>query len=277
MFKAKTIVSTAKKSLDSLPFEALGQQCQSNKDNATHHVEAFVEALGLKKANWVYPQILAAIGKWTPVRTAEGRVSGKATLAKNLSGNPRNVGYYFFCMTNTRFLSRQYEGDNAYYCALVPLILAAFKKFQGIKYSEWDDLQWVMPENLYSAITADIPDYSLEYLIECRKNGIKEGGKAINAYGIYHITGPGTDKNGMECAGLQTLPALAKMMLCQTWCAHPNNRNGYMILDPKSLDNIPEPLVTSEVIVSKKTFDSSPLPWDIEVDTKAVNDLPWDA
>ena len=53
-------------------------------------------------------------------------------------------------------------------------------------------------------------------------------------------------------------------MDCQLWVAHPSLRNGYMILDTKNLDNIPEPLTDTEVILTPNSYikDIEVLDWD---------------
>jgi hypothetical protein len=60
-------------------------------------------------------------------------------------------------------------------------------------------------------------------------------------------------------------------MVLQTWAAHPQNRNEYMILDPNNWDNIPQPLVSKDIFLHKpplvleprtqRVADSADLPW----------------
>jgi hypothetical protein len=53
---------------------------------------------------------------------------------------------------------------------------------------------------------------------------------------------------------IHSLPKLVQIMVCQTWCAHPNNRTQYMVLNPLDWDNLPEPLIqTSEIVSNDST------------------------
>lgn len=276
MFKSKSKYSTTKNDIKELPFAQLGRDCQAVHPDFTKTVEAFAETYGIKRTHfsWVYPQVIAAIGKWTPVKDTTGKVDGKATLAKALSGNDFNKGLYYFCMVNSRFLDRQYAAGRSEYCALVPLIMSAFKKMQGIPYNDWINTKWVMPENLYSAAHCDVPDYTLDELLQFRVRGMKAGQAPHNCYGVYHLSEPVPRDNNEELPGVCTLPNLARMMVLQTWCAHPQNRNKYMILNPEDWDDMPEPLVDSET----PTALNLELPWDVEPDPKAKdpNLLPWE-
>lgn len=48
-------------------------------------------------------------------------------------------------------------------------------------------------------------------------------------------------------------------MLTQVWVAHPSLRNEYMVLDPVNWDQMPEPLIPTEL---HKIITPSKLPWD---------------
>lgn len=275
LYKSKTTISTAKRDINSLPFDELGRDCQKAFPEYTNTVEAFCDRYGIKKhGSWVYPQVVAALGRWTPVRGSSGKFDGKATLNKNLSGNDFNKGIYFFSMLNSRMLEKQYVKGNSDYCALVPIILSAFKKMQDIKYSEWENVSWLVPKNLYEAMTCEVPDYSRDELMQFRVRGMKANGSPQNSYGVYHLSEPVEREDGTTLPGVCTLPNLARMMVLQTWCAHPHNRNRYMILDPQDWDHMPAPLSNEEVLPD---LASSDLPWDTKAqDPKSPSKLPWD-
>lgn len=239
---------------------------KDHKESRAGTVDNFITTYGIKAKSWVYPQLLAEVGKWTVTRDGD-RISSQAFILSNLKGNLTNLGFYYFLMHNARALVKQTKGQEAFYCGLVPLILAAQKKYNGIKYSEWDDVVKLVNPSLYLAMTCNPPEYTADELLLARTEGLVKAGKAMNpasGYGIYKNRGNVVRPDGTELPGIGHLPMLAKMMLCQTWCAHPLNRNEYMILNPNDWDNMPEPLVDTEVIASES------------IDTSQGYDLPWD-
>lgn len=226
---------------------------------------------------WVMPQII----KWLvhkplvleEMTTAEGKISGRkiieATFDRN---NAWDVGLYYFLMLDSRspYIKSQYKGDGRTYCSLVPLIPYAWKLLKNIKYSDWDrnTLDWVVNDSLYKAMTCEVPELTREEILEAREQGLvyKTGVKAgtarnpISTYKLYDTTG--TKLHGM--------PELAQTMLSQIWCAHPQNRTKYMVLDPKSWDSIPTPLIAESLFspntskytpVTASNTDSANLPW----------------
>ena len=55
-------------------------------------------------------------------------------------------------------------------------------------------------------------------------------------------------------------------MTAQIWGAHPSNRTEYMILDWLNWDNMPEPIISTDVIAAPERVSKVPrdaLPWDI--------------
>jgi hypothetical protein len=76
---------------------------------------------------------------------------------------------------------------------------------------------------------------------------------------------------GVTHPEFRILPELAQVMLAQIWCAHPENRTKYMILDFKNWDQMPEPLITTEIFISpvaktkvaKKDDYVIDLPWNV--------------
>lgn len=113
---------------------------------------------------------------------------------------------------------------------------------------------------------ATVPEYSKEELIEFRNQGLttqsgKDAGiqkSAISTYGIYGLSKQLEDGR----TGLGSLPQLTRIMLLQTWCAHPSVRSKYSILDPNDWDNMPDPLIEEDVLepVSKSKLKIE-MPW----------------
>lgn len=277
MFQTRSSFKVAS-NIESLPFAELGEACKGqNRKDADALVEEFCDKFGVKHKSWVYPQVLARIGNWTLNQNSSGKYCALDLLKTNCSASPFDMGIYYFASSGVRGLAKQYDKDGAPFCKLVPLILAAFKKMRNIKYSEWDveKLDLVVHSALWEAMTTDYYPYSRDDLIHFRNIGLttktgKSAGVTKSPVSSYNLTGlPNTwDITDMETGeiaaveGPAVLPTLTKMMLCQTWCAHPSNRNSYMILDPKDWDSVPEPLVDANPVKESKVVTKlTGLPW----------------
>jgi hypothetical protein len=242
----------------SLPFDDLEEA--TTKDYGPQ-VEDFVQKYGLKQKSWVYPQVLAEVASWSYSRRGD-KIDTKEFLAKNCKQSARNKGIYWFLMWDRRALDKQYVHTE--FCALTPLILAAFKKMHGIKYSEWMDPHLVINPQLYGAITVDYPEYTTSELLEFRHQGLsvqtgKRAGVIKSAPVTYNLYGyPNELEDGRPHLGV--LPQLTRMMLCQTWCAHPKHRSKYSILDPKSWDTVP-PALIDESPISTPPLEQQDTPW----------------
>jgi hypothetical protein len=227
---------------------------------------------------WVMPQIVAWLThkpmNLQEFTTAEGQISGRK-IAPHIFDftNEWDLGLYQFLMLDSRssYISGQYKGEGRTYCSLVPLILYAFKLNKGIKYSQWDrnTIRSVVNDSLANAMLCEIPDITREEILLARDQGLtyKTGDKKdtlrnpISTYKLYDTTG----------TKLHKLPELAQTMLAQIWCAHPQNRTKYMVLDPKSWDNIPAPLISADI------FKPAESPYSTgDYKPKGTNpDLPW--
>lgn len=227
---------------------------------------------------WVMPQIIAWLThkplNIAEVMTPEGKINGRK-VAQHIFDfeNEWDLGLYQFLMLDSRspYLSSQYKGEGRTYCSLVPLILYAFKQNKNIKYSEWDanTLRSVVNKSLADAMLCEVPEMTRDEILEARDQGLifKTGLKAgtsrnpVSTYKLY-------DTRGTK---LHDLPELAQSMIAQIWCAHPSNRTKYMVLDPKNWDNIPAPLISSDILnplasVSKHApfkpkGDNPTMPW----------------
>lgn len=256
----------AKNVIEDLPFDKLGAAV-AEADDVDVLVAKFAESFDIKNKSWVYPQIISRIGKWSYIRNSSGLLSGKEVVKRNCVDD-FNKGIYAFCMSDERFVDKQYV--NSEYCRMVPLILSAAKKMANFSYYEWDlaELHFVVNPQLLEAMKTIPPEYSKEELLQFRVEGltIKSGDKAgrtKSAISTYGLTGlPKELEDGR--VGPAKLNKLIPMMLCQTWAAHPNNRNKYMILDPKSWESMPEPLIDEDVapIVAKPTNKLFSGVWD---------------
>lgn len=212
------------------------------------------------------PQLLAQISNFSLRRTHKtsshaSRVGEPETLSlaevlkDNCKDNPANMVLLQLCKYSSRgdlLDVPQYKPEAAPYCALVPLFLAAFKKYRNIDYSSWkkDELKYVVHTRLLEAMMYVPPELTNKEILELREQGlaVKSGPRAgtsrnpQTASNMYHMKG----------TALEEAPPLALSMITQTWCAHPVNRNKYMILDCVNYDLMPEPLIETEVIIPKQ-------------------------
>jgi hypothetical protein len=180
-----------------------------------------------------------------------GTISGSQYLKDNLDPKSlRDMGIYRFIMMDGRssYLEKMGNGDAKKYCTLVPLILYAHKLYNNVDYSRWEreTLNYVVNESLCEAMLTETPQLTTERLLELRDIGLISAGKsrsAVTTYSLYHL-------GGTELSECNTL---VKLMLCQTWAAHPSNRTKYMILDPMNWDKMPTPLVDVNIFKSSQT------------------------
>jgi hypothetical protein len=247
MFKPPTFVDYSKfhNNLESLPLIKLGQTC--TRANFEAEVITMADSYGLAKSTWAYPQAIAHVGRWNLSRNETGKYSAKNLLRDNVSKSDLNKGVYWFLMTEKRFLAKAYAQTE--FCVFTPLILSAFKKMCGVQYSEWDpeELHLIVPPNLLEAMFCIPAEYSVGEIFQFRVTGLTIGSgpkagqlkSAVTTHGLAHL--PSEMLDGRPGPG--SLPSLARMMLCQTWCAHPQNRSKYSILDPRDWDRMPPPLI----------------------------------
>lgn len=233
---------------------------------------------------WVMPQIIAwlthkplnleTIGNGESVDSPQFRVDALKVLDYCFDRTSEwDLGLYHFLMLDSRsaWLKSQYKPEGRAYCSLVPLIPYAFKLNKGIKYSQWSrhTIKYAVNHSLAKAMLCEVPEnLTREELLEAQNQGLiyKTGSKAgtrrnpVSTYKLYDTTG--TRLHGM--------PELAQTMLTQIWCAHPENRTKYMVLDPQNWDNIPAPLVASNnLFASDVKYTAAPKARTVR------SDMPW--
>jgi hypothetical protein len=201
-------------------------------------------------------QYLSRLGTNSLV-VVEGQIDPKLTTQRifNQFNHLDDRGLWIFLQLNSKsgWLPSQYKDPNRQWCTLVPHLLYAFKVNHSVPYSQWSrvGLHWAVNKSLCDAMLCDVPEFTVDELLDIRQHGlrVKSGSKVgdtrnpATTYKLYGTTNPEFRK----------LPELAQVMLAQIWCAHPENRTKYMILDPKNWDQMPEPLVTAEVFVAPAT------------------------
>jgi hypothetical protein len=222
----------------------------------------------------VLPQMLAHIAN-KPHRLAElVTVEGKIDSSKLIKAvfdfdDPWERGLYLFLMLDSRsaYLPSQYKGEGVQYCALVPLILYAFKLHHKIPYSRWDPetLKWTVNKSLRDAMLHS-GTYTREELLHARELGMvyqtgPKAGQSRNAQSNFKLW---STKGGC----MHGVPHLAQVMYTQIWCAHPSSRTHYMVLDPQNWDVMPAPLISQDIF--------TPVAPKAMLSGTVTNDLPWE-
>ncbi len=221
--------------------------------------------------SWMMPQILAFWGQMKVFKDDSGNMLPKAFLEHNIGRDPFRVGLWRVCVRAPRgyLVQKQAIAGSAKYSSLVPLILAGLKEYQNIPYSAWEtcDLTGLVEQSLLDSMMTDVPELSVERILEIRTQGltVKSGPKAgsiSNPVSKWALT-------GIADTELGGLPNHAVTMICQTWVAHPTLRHPLMILNPDSWDDMPKPLIDTEVVQPLKE------PKPPKAETNGYIDLPW--
>jgi len=195
----------------------------------------------------VLPKLIDLVGSWHTTKNETGLISG-LEFCKDHFNTPERMGMYRLLTLNAKssFLEKQYTGDAKNYSALVPLVMYAQKKSKGIPYSAWDrdEIHYITHSKLVEAMTwhGEVPDPKL--LLEARESALKfasgvkigQSRSPISTHRLYSTTG--------TCYA--SMPEYVQVMLSQIWCAHPDNRTKYMVLDPLDWDAVPMPLIGIE-------------------------------
>lgn len=204
---------------------------------------------------------------------SNGTISGIQYLKDNLDPkSERDVGIYRFLMLDGRsdYLDKMGTGEAKKYCTLVPLILYAHKLYNNVEYSRWEreTLHFVVNDALCEAMLTEIPELTVERMLELRDIGLMQKGEKrspMSTYSLYRLGG----------TEIEHCNSLAKIMVCQTWAAHPTNRTKFMILDPMNWDKMPTPLIDVNIFKVPQTtlpaeYKEPPAPRVVD-----PNELPW--
>jgi hypothetical protein len=222
-----------------------------------------------RMGSWLLPQLVAAFGSWRLI-VVDNKIDVKLTLKHNCEASLEAQAMWRLSrIPRTCLLTKQIA--LAEYAVLTPLILAGFKRMQGVAYESWrnlENLDYIIEPRLLAAVCVDVPDLGSERLLEIRQQGLTtRSGKSVGQLKSAEST---WSLNGIADTELGHLPKLTQSMLTQIWLAHPTHRTGLMILDPINWDHMPEPLIAptifkqpikeSEAINAKETAKTL-LPW----------------
>lgn len=223
-------------------------------------------------SSWMLPQIVAYYATWK-LAHKNGKIDPMQTARENIK-TPWEIGLWRVSTQLKRgtLVKLQSRPEYANYSALVPLILSAHKKYNGIQYQQWNleaDSPLVDESLLEAMLWRDDDVYGLgsDRVLEIREQGltIKSG---PNMGTVQKATSQWCLK-GIKDTEYAQVPTLAQTMLAQIWVAHPSLRSEYMVLDPYHWDRMPPPLVTSEIF---KPGDTNPAQKQRLPETA---DLPW--
>lgn len=211
-------------------------------------------------AGWVIPQVLAALGELPLIRGATGLYSFELTL-KSWIGvglwskeDLRHILGWLTCSPRSGVLGNLVQSKHPQWSAPIPLVLSVFKDRRGVGYSSWDWSDpvrtWFVDPDLLEVVdlggTPTPPPEEVEDLVTTNslvKTG-RRAGTTRSRESIVNLYGGGPR--------VKELPRLAKLMVCQCWCYHPSIRTPLMILDWNDLDNIPPPIIDTEVFDKTK-------------------------
>jgi len=243
-----TIPRNRRKELRSWPLE---QFAQGTEPELARLAEMFQLH---KESEWFLDQMLYQFGGWKLI-WAEDKIDCLATAKYNIQSDFDRGLWQLACRTTrSKLVARQVDQPN--FSSLVPLILAGVKRYQEVAYSSWDaaTLETVVPRELWEATKAR-SSLTVDELLQLRVRGlqVQSGAKA----GSSRDPKSSWQLYGIQDSELGKLPKLAQVMFAQIWVAHPDLRHRDMILDPQNWDQMPEPLIKTDV-VTKWTA----MPWE---------------
>ena len=240
----------------------LAEFLANNKDPEV--IEEFIKRHKLQsKAEWFFSKVIAAFGRLKLERNDNGLISAKKLVQNTIKNDPELHALWYLMRHSKRgsFIKGQTDKTVRNYCALVPIIMSAFKVARDVPYMMWDpsEIVGIVDPNLAEAMlftsSSEFAEIArIENVLEERnkalmtRTGLKSGQmkKPETTYSLF------PDKS----SPLYLYPTLVRIMVCQTWCAHPNNRTKYMVLDPSNWDNMPEPLIKVDPILTTEEWYS---------------------
>lgn len=207
-------------------------------------------------ADWFWGQAVARFAMLPLAKNENGLYSAKALVINHIRDDSVLKALLILAKYPKRssLVDKQTEAKVRNYCSLVPLVMSAFKKINNIGYAAWDpsEINGIVEPNLCAAMSLpSLPEVSRDEVIETRELALtpktgKSAGVMRSPLSTYSLYIPADSP-------LYDLPTLAKIMMCQTWCAHPNNRTNLMVLNPLEWDDMPEPLIETNIFTSRST------------------------
>jgi hypothetical protein len=243
---------------------------QEYKPLNASQLEDRAKADGITAFNsWMLPQILAHLAEYKLVRDEQGLVDPSETAKLNITTD-WDFGLWKVLTRLKRgsLVKAQSNPEFVNYSALVPLYLAAQKRFNNIPYRSWKidkDCKLIDDNLLEAMLWTERFDLTTARILEIRQQGLTT--KSGTRQGSIAKPTSSWCLKGIRDTELGSAPKLVSTMLTQIWVAHPSLRTEYMILDPYNWDRVPEPLVTQDIF---KHDDAKKF-----LDKEDKDDMPW--
>lgn len=213
------------------------------------------------KANstWILPQWMSILQE-LPLVIEEEKVSAQKTLEKwkgvmgtLLDLRAWKVLWGLLQVPRSQVLVGS-QNQHPRWSEAVPLVLSAFKEHRGVSYQSWDwndpMMEVLVGNKIWSSYLDDIHPWDQSELMAFRELGLRvRTGK--NAGGIRSLTSY-LPWGGVTNQTFKDLSVLTKYMITQTWVYHPSIRHPLMICDWGSPDTLPPPLVSQDILDTKK-------------------------
>lgn len=258
--------------IEDFPFECYADLNLSDLQEQAqeHHLNSY--------NSWMLPQIVAHLATWQLYYKDNGKVCQQQTLTKNINSDDwwsRGLWKVITKLKRSSLVKHQIDPSSTNYSALVPLYWSAHKRYNGINYSSWSvssKANWMLEDSLAEVLTWELdpnipPGLSYSWdseqlsfgipawrLLELRQIGLpKTGTKRDNPTSNWCL-------RNTRHTELKDAPKLLTTMLAQIWVAHPTLRTQLMILDPNYWDQMPPPIIDSDLF-KKPVAKEAPLPW----------------
>lgn len=279
-YSKKTTSSFPIKDIKHLKLKELGEyliKCSAEKRHDLKE-DALAKVLpnwDFSSNSWILDQAIAHLqNAFPPVKSKNSSDLGSEKYSiletfKDLDKDPFTYAIVqIFKSDIKRSILVKYQNRDPRYSALVPLVLASYKKFRNIKYSDWErsELKWVLPTNLKELIAVSEEEY-LEALGDTNLEELR------NDFCAGKTPEQMSPNIGRYCdTPFKGFPKYLGLTEMQLWVAAPSLRHEYMILNYKDLDKMPEPLVKSSVLTEDHDTALSALM--IEAPTKKSSHKP---
>lgn len=244
-----------------------------DSENKEADLIEFAKEQGLKKAtSWFIPQAQARLVQRYPAKKVGEKYSIVETLG-SMANEDKMI--YFIFLDNTR--SHYITGSMTtvpQYCSLVPLVLAAYKKYANINYSDWDSESYSL--GIHSGLldcintnTKQLVGYCNEFI---ENNHHEEGLKGLKVESYRDedylnlmrfiratkVDDVASHKPSLARTPFAKTPKWLPMIELQLWVAQPRYHNDYMILNIRNLDDRPKPLVEKKLLVEVPSINDHP-------------------
>jgi hypothetical protein len=238
--------------------DSLGQECTSLIESECSPEELLLEfikenKLSSDKAHWFLPQLVAYFPSKFPAFKQGDFYNLAATL-----GSLDNVdkALLYISLIDKRSALVYSLAKCPEYAANIPLILSGYKKFAGINYTQWDEttLEQALPQSILDSMGFPLADLEKRLKKYCKEQNSELTFNTLNDCRRYirsKLPSTAVHNPALSKTPYKDYPKMFAYLDLQLWCANPSVRNKYMILDPNDLDNMPEPLETSEVFLDE--------------------------